>query len=151
MYLCIYIHIYLNSVSIVVLTEFLVTCLLHWTHCQQFSKTVYSRKCAFGFHIITWPCCMAGYHKWKVIKYVFCVIWVNWLLTLKAYSFSVEMMSLKRILEVKVWPWYTMGSPSLPSQQSTSTQRQPLFRALHTETNVTNHHCFVSVKNVCQI
>lgn len=50
--------------------------------------------------------------------------------TLNAYSFSVETTSLKRILDVRVWPWYTMGSPSLPSQQSTSTQRQPLFKAL---------------------
>lgn len=62
-----------------------------------------------------------------------CVIRGNRLInrTLNAYSFSVETTSLKRILDVRVWPWYTMGSPSPPSQQSTSTQRQPLFKALH--------------------
>lgn len=50
--------------------------------------------------------------------------------TWKAYFPKVLTTSLKGILEVKVWPWYTMGSPFGPSQQSTSRQRQPRFRAL---------------------
>lgn len=50
--------------------------------------------------------------------------------TWKAYFPRVLTTSLKGILEVKVWPWYTMGSPFGPSQQSTSRQRQPRFRAL---------------------
>lgn len=50
--------------------------------------------------------------------------------TWKAYLPRVLTTSLKGILEVKVWPWYTMGSPLGPSQQSTSRQRQPRFRAL---------------------
>lgn len=68
----------------------------------------------------------------KSPEHLFCVIRSNRPInrTLKAYSFSVATTSLKRILDVRVWPWYTMGSPSLPSQQSTSTQRQPLFSAL---------------------
>lgn len=50
--------------------------------------------------------------------------------TLKAYFPRVLTTSRKGILEVKVWPWYTMGSPFGPSQQSTSRHRQPRFRAL---------------------
>ena len=34
----------------------------------------------------------------------------------------VSMTSLKRILDVKVYPWCMMGSPSGPSQQSTEEQ-----------------------------
>lgn len=41
------------------------------------------------------------------------------------------MTSRKRILEVNIWPWQTMGSPSGPSQQSSSTQRHPIISALH--------------------
>lgn len=37
----------------------------------------------------------------------------------KAYLLIVSIMSLKRILDVNVYPWWTMGSPSGPSQQST--------------------------------
>lgn len=49
---------------------------------------------------------------------------------MKAYFPRVLTTSRKGILEVKVWPWYTMGSPFGPSQQSTSRHRQPRFRAL---------------------
>ena len=38
----------------------------------------------------------------------------------KACSLMAEMTSLKRILEVSVWPWKMIGSPSSPSQQSTA-------------------------------
>lgn len=38
---------------------------------------------------------------------------------MNAYLLIVSMTSLKRILEVKVYPWWTIGSPSGPSQQST--------------------------------
>lgn len=37
----------------------------------------------------------------------------------KAYLLIVSMTSLKRILDVKVYPWWIIGSPSGPSQQST--------------------------------
>ena len=37
----------------------------------------------------------------------------------KLFSIPTCMMSLNRILVVRVQPWYTIGSPSSPSQQST--------------------------------
>ena len=37
----------------------------------------------------------------------------------KACSLMATMTSLKRIFEVRVWPWNMTGSPSSPSQQST--------------------------------
>lgn len=43
---------------------------------------------------------------------------------IKAYLLIVSITSLKRILEVKVYPWWTIGSPSGPSQQSTVEQKQ---------------------------
>lgn len=60
--------------------------------------------------------------------------------TLKAYWAMVSMTSLKSTLEVSVCPWKIMGSPLSPSQQSSSTQRQPWCRALNThKTHEFNH------------
>lgn len=38
--------------------------------------------------------------------------------------------SLNLIFDVRVWPWKITGSPSAPSQQSSSTQRHPCSKAL---------------------
>lgn len=99
--------------------------------------------CYFCHFFKTWLSCMLDTSRGIVTV----------LPTLKAYSFNVEMTSLKWILDVHVWPWYTTGSPSLPSQVSTSTQRQPLFRALCTQIHmqiwVKTVVCFVFFFSVC--
>lgn len=62
-----------------------------------------------------------------LLSSLFCSKWLfryTYSFLIKAYLLIVSITSLKRILEVKVYPWWTIGSPSGPSQQSTAEEKQ---------------------------